>query len=479
MTSEIKTYSTTYKKGDYNSQKVQPFHNRRELRIPPHSLEAEQAVLGSIMLRQEAIIDISDLIKAESFYSEKHRMIFLAMLELSSKHEPIDLLSVRSKLEEQGILDQVGGASYLTELVHSVPSSANIEHYAGLVRKKFMMRNLIGASEFISQLGFDEQGDLDEILDLAEKKVFELTNIGNAKKYTDLRSALEDTWNHIDKLHNAPDEIRGVPTGFPDLDHKLAGLQKSDLVILAARPSVGKTSLALDIARNAAVEHKIPVCIFSLEMSAQQLAQRMLSAASRVDSWKIRTAKNLNDNDFEMLQQGLGKLNGAPIYIDDQAGNNIVKMRSFARRIKAEKGLGLIIVDYLQLMSPTGAKSSDNLVQQITEISRSLKHLAREMDVPVLALSQLSRAVEQRGGKPRLSDLRDSGSIEQDADVVLFIHREDRYKEHNERDGVAEILIEKHRNGPTGVVQLKFDAEHTSFVTMEKSDFGDFADHIQ
>ena len=341
------------------------------------------------------------------------------------------------------------------------------------------MRNLIGASEFISQLGFDEQGDLEEILDLAEKKVFEITQVGNAKKFTDLRSALEDTWNQIDRLHNSPNETRGVKTGFRDLDNKLAGLQKSDLIILAARPSVGKTSFALDIARHAAVENKVPVCIFSLEMSAQQLASRMLSAASRVDSWKIRTAKNLNDNDFEMLQHGLGKLNGAPIYIDDQAGNNIVKMRSFARRIKSEKGLGLIIVDYLQLMSPTASKSSDNVVQQITEISRSLKHLAREMDVPVLALSQLSRAVEQRGGKPRLSDLRDSGSIEQDADVVMFIHREDRYKEHDERDGIAEILIEKHRNGPTGVVNLKFDGEHTSFISIEKSEFGDFEDHMQ
>jgi replicative DNA helicase len=256
----------------------------------------------------------------------------------------------------------------------------------------------------------------------------------------------------------------------------LAGLQKSDLIILAARPSVGKTSFALDIARHAAVECKVPVCIFSLEMSAQQLAQRMLSAASRVDSWKLRTGKlNLNNSEeYERLQTGISELSNAPIYIDDQAGTNIVKMRSTARKIKSERGLGLIVVDYLQLMSPTQSRNSDNVVQQISEISKSLKHLARELDVPVLALSQLSRAVEQRQGKPRLSDLRDSGSIEQDADIVMFIHREDRYKDHAERDNMVEILIEKHRNGPTGSIQLKFDDKHSCFLSLEKSDYDDF-----
>jgi replicative DNA helicase len=452
---------------------------RRELRVPPHSIDAEKAVLGSIMLRQEAITDIVDIITDESFYSEKNRMIFRIMLELSTKNEPIDLLSVKNILDGRGLLEQAGGAAYLAELVHSVPSAANINHYAKIVEKKHMMRNLIHASEFISQIGFDEEGELDEILDQAEKRVFDLTNKGSAHKFQAIKEALVEQWETIDRLHNAKDELRGVPTGFKDIDAKLAGLQKSDLIILAARPSVGKTSFALDIARNAAVDHNIPVGIFSLEMSAQQLTQRMLASASRVDSWKLRTAKNLQEDDFGFLRDGLEKLSNAPIFIDDQPGNNILKMRSVARRLKAEKGLGLIIVDYLQLMVPVQSKNNDNLVQQVTEISRSLKNLARELDVPVLALSQLSRAVEQRGGKPRLSDLRDSGSIEQDADVVMFIHREDRYKDHSERDNMAEILIEKHRNGATGSVMLKFDDKHTSFLSVDtKSGFGDFEEHM-
>ena len=453
--------------------------NRRDLRVPPHSIDAEKATLGSIMLRQETVTDISDVINADSFYSEKNRLIFKTMMELAMKNDPIDLLSLKNKLEGRGALEQAGGASYLAELVHSVPSAANIRHYAEIVQKKYMMRNLISASEYISQIGFDEEGELDEILDKAEKKVFDLTNKGTAHKFQEIKDALIEQWETIDRLHNAKDELRGVPTGFKEIDHKLAGLQKSDLIILAARPSVGKTSFALDIARNAAVDHNVPVGIFSLEMSAQQLTQRMLSSASRVDAWKLRTARDLKEDDFEFLRNGLDKLSRAPIYIDDQPGNNILKMRSIARRLKAEKGLGLIIVDYLQLMMPTNlAKNNDNLVQQVTEISRSLKNLARELDVPVLALSQLSRAVEQRGGKPRLSDLRDSGSIEQDADVVMFIHREDRYKDHSERDNMAEILIEKHRNGATGSVMLKFDEKHASFLSLEKSDFGDFSQHL-
>jgi replicative DNA helicase len=269
--------------------------------------------------------------------------------------------------------------------------------------------------------------------------------------------------------------MRGVPTGFKELDSKLAGFQKSDLIILAARPSMGKTSLALDIARKTAINHNIPVGIFSLEMSSQQLVDRMLSAESQVDSWKIRTGQNLSiENDFGRIRDAMDKLSKAPIFIDDQPGNNILKMRAIARRLKSEKGLGLIIVDYLQLMVPTTSRHSDNVVQQVTEISRSLKNLARELDVPVIALSQLSRAVEQRGGKPRLSDLRDSGSIEQDADVVMFIHREDKYNENSDKKGIAEILIEKHRNGPTGVAELFFDEKKTSFMSIEKSDFGDF-----
>ncbi len=451
-----------------------PYNLKKELRVPPHSLDAEKAVLGSVMLRKDALYDINDIITPESFYSEKHKLIYNIMLALATKNDPIDIVSIKTKLEEQHMLEQAGGAAYLAELVHTVPSASSVVHYAEIVQKKYMMRRLISASEKLSELGFEETGDLEDILDKAEQHVYELANKGSTRKFIEMKDALNEAWEAIDTLHHAGDAMRGVPTGFRDLDAKLSGLQKSDLIILAARPSVGKTSFALDLARNAAIDGKTPVAIFSLEMSAHQLTTRMLSAASYVDSWKIRTAK-LQDDDFVKLRDGIDKLSQAPIYIDDQAGTNLIKIRSTCRRLKSEKGLGLIIIDYLQLITPTQTKG-DNVVQQITEISRGLKHLAREMDVPVLALSQLSRAVEQRGGKPRLSDLRDSGSIEQDADVVMFIHREDRYKEHDQRDGIAEILIEKHRNGPTGVVQLKFIPERTTFLTMDKSDFGDLGD---
>lgn len=449
--------------------------SKQKLRVPPQNTEAESALLGSIMLRPEAINEIIDFVHADSFYSERHRIIFKTMMELFSKSTPIDLLSISSRLKEKNLLEQIGGASFLAEIVQGVPSSTNAKHYSEIVQKKYMMRNLINAAEYISELGFDESADLEEMLDKAEKSIFEVTNYSGVHKFIELKDTLSEAWERLDKLHNSKDILRGVPTGFQDLDSKLSGLQKSDLIILAARPSMGKTSLALDIARQAAVNHKIPVGIFSLEMSSQQLVDRMLSSASSVDSWKLRTGKGLSlENDFSRIRTAMDSLSQAPIYIDDQPGNNILKMRSVARRLKSEKGLGLIIVDYLQLMVPTNARHNDNLVQQVTEISRSLKHLARELDVPVLALSQLSRAVENRGGKPRLSDLRDSGSIEQDADVVMFIHREDKYNENSDRPNIAEIMIEKHRNGPTGKVELYFREEKASFESMAKGNFSDF-----
>ncbi len=445
---------------------------QKALRIPPQNIEAEMALLGSIMLRPEAIHEIIDTIQVGAFYSERHRMIYETMLELFKKSTPIDLLSLSSRLKEKNLLDQAGGNSYLTELVHVVPSSANIKHYADIVHKKRMMRNLIDASEFICQLGFEEAQELEEILDQAEKRMYDVTNVSGAHKFIELKDTLVEAWERLDRLHNSKDEMRGVPSGFPELDNLLSGFQKSDLIILAARPSVGKTSLALDIARQAAINHNVPVGIFSLEMSSQQLVDRMLSAQASVDAWKLRTGKLTSEDDFASIRQSLDKLATAPIFIDDQPGNNILKMRSVARRLKREKGLGMIVVDYLQLMVPTGSRASDSLVQQVTEISRSLKNLARELDVPVLALSQLSRAVEQRGGRPRLSDLRDSGSIEQDADVVMFIHREDKYKEQSERTNVAEILVEKHRNGPTGKVELFFNDKKSTFQSLANNSFG-------
>lgn len=448
---------------------TQTVQNR--LRIPPQNLEAEMALLGSIMLRPEALFDVTDVVNADSFYSEKHRVIYETMLELFVKRSPIDLLSVSTRLKEKGWLDQIGGNTYLTELVNVVPSSSNIAYYAEIVQKKFMMRKIIEASDHISQLGYDENRELEEILDSAEKKLFDVTQSHSSHKFVSLKDELTEAWDRLDKLHTEGQGMRGVPTGFTDLDFKLAGFQKSDLIILAARPSMGKTALALDIARQTAVNHNTSVGIFSLEMSSQQLVDRMLAAQSNVDAWKMRTGKLSRQDDFESIRNGLDKLSRAPIYIDDQPGNNILKMRSIARRLKSEKGLGMIIVDYLQLMVPTQTKN-DNLVQQTTEISRSLKNLARELDVPVLALSQLSRAVEARGGRPRLSDLRDSGSIEQDADVVIFIHREDKYKDESEKTNIAEILIEKHRNGETGKVDLFFNEKKATFQSMDKSHYG-------
>lgn len=443
------------------------------LRLPPQSLESEKAVLGAIMLRSQAMHEIDDVLAPKSFYAEKHGIIYQAMLDLQSSNEPIDMLSISHKLKEKKQLDKIGGGSYLAEIVSSVPSSANIKHYATIVEKKHMLRGLIEASDEISEMGFKEGDEpIEDVLDQAEQKIYRVTSFSKGQKFTSIKHTLEGAWERLEKLHESKDELRGIPTGFKDLDSMLAGLQKSDLIILAARPSMGKTTLALDMARNAAVKFNIPVGIFSLEMSAQQLADRMLSAESRVNAWNLRTGNLSTDSEFEKIRDSLDKLAKAPIYIDDQAGNSIVKMKSVARRLKSEHGLGLIIVDYLQLMSTS--KNHDSMVNQVTEISRSLKGLARELDVPVLALSQLSRAVESRGGRPRLSDLRDSGSIEQDADVVMFIHREDKYKEDSDRPNIAEILIEKHRNGPVGKVDLYFDDKTTSFMNIEKSNLDDF-----
>lgn len=448
--------------------------NLRKLRIPPQNIEAERALLGSIMLKPDALYEIIDIINASVFYSDKHKIIFEAMMDLFGKHTPIDLLSLSNRLKEKNQLDSIGGGTALGELVETVPTATNVTYYADMVRKKHLMRSLIEAAEHIGELGYADQDDIEEILDRAEKKIFAVTNFSSTKTFIEIKDALGEAWERLDRLHKSKGELRGIPTGFKDLDNILAGFQKSDLIILAARPSMGKTSLALDIARQTAIHHNTPVGIFSLEMSSQQLVDRMLSAEAKVNSWNLRTGRINGDEDFDRIRDSLDKLSRAPIFIDDQPGNNILKMRSTARRLKSDKGLGLIIVDYLQLMAPTATRASDSMVQQVTEISRSLKHLARELDVPVLALSQLSRAVEQRGGKPRLSDLRDSGSIEQDADVVMFIHREDKYKEDSDKPNIAEILIEKHRNGPTGKIELYFDEKKTSFLSIEKSDFADF-----
>lgn len=452
------------------------------LRIPPHSLDAEMALLGSVMLRPDALYEVIDIVSPQSFYFEKHRTIFETMLELFGKHIPIDILSLSTRLKEKDVLERVGGTTFLTDLSSTVPSSANVKHYAEIVMKKHMMRQLIEASEHLSHLGFNEAGELEEILDQAEKKVFDITErFAGSARFRDLTPLLHEAFERFEKLSSAEHELRGIPTGFKSLDDILGGFQKSDLVILAARPSVGKTALALDIARRVAGEHQIPVGIFSLEMSADQLVDRIVAAQSRTDSSIIRKGVRTQtgtwrEDIFKNIRDALDDLSRTPIYIDDQPGNTIMKMRSAARKLKIEKGLKMLVVDYLQLMAPSTARTNDSTVQQITEISRGLKHLARELNIPVIALSQLSRAIETRGGKPKLSDLRDSGSIEQDADLVMFIHsnEEDIRDENGKVKDVQrkELIIAKHRNGPLGQAVLDYHTRFNTFVEIDYSNYG-------
>lgn len=444
-------------------------------RVPPQDLDMERALLGALMLSQGAMYEVADIVGIDSFYAGKHRTIFDAMLTLHGKGEPIDVVTVSGKLKEKKQLSDVGGTSYLTELVNAAASPGSARHYAENVQTKFVRRSLIDAAAKIGELGFQEDRAVEEILNDAQSAIFQVSNAPSLRTFTTIKESLSEAWERLEKLQKDDGSLRGVSTGFPGLDNLLAGFQKSDLIILAARPSMGKTTLALDIVRQTAIKHGTAVGMFSLEMSSQQLVDRMLAAQAGVDSWRLRTGKIRKDHEYERLQEGIAQLSEAPIYIDDKPSSTVLTMRSVARRLKMEKSLGLIVVDYLQLITPGTTRAQDSLVQQTTEISRSLKAMARELDVPVLALSQLSRAVEQRRGRPRLSDLRDSGSIEQDADVVMFIHREDKMTDGMEKNNIAEILIEKHRNGPIGKVDLLFDEEKTTFRTIEKGDFGDYS----
>jgi len=441
------------------------------LRVPPHNLEAETSVLGSLMLDKDAIIKIADLLKAGDFYKDDHNLIYETMLALYEDREPIDVLSLANKLEEKGKLEKVGGSNYLASLVNSVPSATNVVHYAKVVQKKVLLRRLISAASDIVEIGYDESEDVQKILDEAEQKIFAVSQKYIKQDFVPIKSILEVAFNRIDELHKSDHTFRGVQTHFSDLDTILAGLQKSDLIILAARPSIGKTSLALDIARQVGVHSKVPVGIFSLEMGSDQLVDRMIASQAGVDLWKLRTGKLSSegqDNDFERISDAMGVLSEAPIFIDDSGSLNIMEMRTMARRLQAEHNLGLIIVDYLQLMESQSSKR-DNRVQEISEISRGLKQLARELNIPLIALSQLSRAVESRPDQiPKLSDLRESGSIEQDANVVLFLYREDRVKPDTPNKNIADIIIAKHRNGPVGKIQLFFDENATTFKSLEK-----------
>ena len=441
--------------------------NQSSIRTPPQNMEAEGSLLGGLMLDKDAWFKVADLLEADDFYDPKHQLIYSAVVELFSKNSAIDILTVTNLLEEKNQLEKCGGASYLAGLVANVPSASNVVYYAEIVRKKGTLRKLINASNEITNLAYKEEGAVEDILDHSEQKLFGVSQKHLKQQFIPISSVLHATFERIDELHREKGKLRGLSTGYADLDNLLGGLQKSDLVILAARPSMGKTSLALDIMRHVGVNLKKPVGIFSLEMSKDQLVDRLLSAQSDVNLWKIRTG-HLNDTDFEQIGEAMGLLSEAPIYIDDAAGSNIMEVRTKARRLQAEADLALIVVDYLQLME---GRSQENRVQEVSEISRSLKILARELNVPVLALSQLSRNVENRPDKvPVLADLRESGSIEQDADVVMFIYREDMYKgKDSRRPNIAEIHVRKHRNGPTGQVDLFFDQEHTSFKNLDKT----------
>ena len=447
-------------------------------KLPPQNIEAEKSLLGSLMIDKNAIVKVVDFLQSKDFYQGIHQQIYETMAELFEKKEPVDLLSVSNRLKEKEQLETIGGNSYLTELINSVPNALHVLNYAKIAQRKRILRDLISASYEIGLMGYNETDDVDVLLDNAEKRIFSIAQKSLSQKFVPVKDTLEEAFERLDALSKQKEGIRGVPTGFIDLDNKLSGLQKSDLIILASRPSLGKSSLALDIARNAAIHHKIAVGIFSLEMSKDQVVDRIIASTANVDLWRFRTGRLSSEgenNDFSKIQQSLGILSEAPIYIDDAATSNILQMRAMARRLQADKGLGLVIVDYLQLMEPRTA--SANIVQQMTEISRSLKGLARELNVPVLALSQLSRAVEQRSPQiPRLSDLRDTGALEQDADVVLFIHREDKYRPDTARKNIADIIIAKHRNGPPGKVELYFNEQKVSFRSLEKTEKEEFGE---
>ncbi len=439
-------------------------------KLPPQSIEAEKSLLGCLLLDKNAIVKVVDFLTPRDFYRGTHQSIYQACQGLFERGEPIDLLSISNRLKENGKLEEVGGNSFLTELINSVPTASHVLNYAKIIQRKRILRDLIDASHEIGVLGYNETEDTDILLDQAESKIFSIAQKSLSQNFILVKTTLEEAFERIDKLSKHQAGLRGLSTGFNDLDNILAGLQKSDLIILAARPSLGKSALALNIAANIAVSEKIPVGIFSLEMSKDQIVDRLIASFSGVDLWRLRTGRlsaEGDDNYFSRIQQALGILSEAPIYIDDAASANILQMRAMARRLQADKGLGLIVVDYLQLMEPRNTMAP--MVQQMTEISRSLKSLARELSVPVLALSQLSRATEQRTPQiPRLSDLRETGAIEQDADVVLFIYREDRYRPETDRKSIADIIIAKHRNGPVGKVELYFDEGRVTFRNLEK-----------
>ncbi len=434
--------------------------------IPPQNLDAEKSLLGAMLLDKETVSKVIDILRPEDFYDDRHGFVYEAIKELYDQHRPIDIVTVTEVLTNKGRLEALGGASKLAALTTSTPSAAHAVQYAEIIANKATLRRLISAASTIGELGLIKEGNLEELLDRAEKTLFNVSRKHLRTPFVQVRDVLTETFERIDSLHENRGQLRGIPTGFKDIDNLLAGLQNGDLVIVAARPSIGKTSLVLNIGLNAAMQGHYHVGVFSLEMSKEQVVDRFLSAQSGIDSWKLRTG-NLAESDFALLSEAMGSLSELSLYIDDSAFMNVMEIRTKARRLKSEKGLDLIIVDHIQLMEGTVARESR--VQEMSEISRCLKALAKELNIPVIAVSQLSRQVEQRPRKiPQLSDLRESGSIEQDADVVMFVYREEYYNPQTERKNIADIIVAKHRNGPIGRVELYFDANRMVFRNLER-----------
>ncbi len=437
-------------------------------RVPPQSLDAEESVLGGVLLDLHALDRAIEVMSAEDFYREAHRKIFRAMLALSEKGEPIDLVTLSDTLKSRGELQDIGGATYLAELVDKVPSAANIAHYARIVREKAVMRSLINVANEISGRCYNGEEDIEQFLDEAERLIFEVSEKRVRPAFYKMSDMIMDTVKTVERLFERKELVTGVPTGFLDLDRMTAGLQPADLIIVAARPSMGKTAFVLNIAQYVALHANTAVGVFSLEMSKEQLVMRMLCSEARVDNAKVRTGY-LGERDFPRLAMAAGRLAEAPVFIDDTPAQNVLELRAKARRLKREANVGLVVIDYLQLMR--GLTSSENRTQELSEISRSLKSLAKELNIPVIALSQLNRQVEQRADKrPMMSDIRESGSIEQDADVIMFIYRDEVYKSDSQDEGVAEIVVGKQRNGPTGTVRLAFRREYTRFDNLTMGD---------
>lgn len=436
--------------------------------VPPHNIEAEQAVLGCMLLDSDVIPTVTELIKSSDFYREDHREICEAIIDIVEKAGPVDIITVSEQLQQRGTLEQVGGMDYLASIASAVPTTANARHYAKIVEEKSLLRKLIRAAQDIAGMSYEASEEAEFVLDRAEKSIFDIIERRSTQGFTHIKDVLLETFIRLEQLYNSKSPITGVPTGFKDLDLKTAGLQNSDLILIAARPGMGKTAMALNIAQYAAVQKHVPVALFNLEMSKDQLVNRMLCSEVMVDSHKMRTGR-LDDEDWNKIAKALGPLSEAPIYIDDTPGLTVMDIRAKCRRLKLEKKLGLVVIDYLQLMRGRGRV--ENRQQEVSEISRSLKILAKELNVPVVTMSQLSRGPETRTDhRPMLSDLRESGAIEQDADIVMFIYRDDYYNPESDKKNIAEIIIAKHRNGSTGTVYLKYFDTYTKFANLERDE---------